>query len=408
VTEARTRSVIPWLLIAVAALIVYGSLYPFNFKPDAIEGGVVQAIRELSWARAGRGDRISNVLLYLPLGFCLFLWLNSRFKHHASIPIAALTGTALSLSIEIAQVYVPGRVSSLTDLTLNSAGTVLGAAGGLIWNMLSRLMHHPAHIEKSTADPGAVVLILLWLASRFVPFVPQLDLGKLKAALHPLFAPKFDAVSVFVYLTCWLVVHQALAATTSRSRRLDRLLLLIAAVLLGSLLLAGQTFVPAELVALLLLLPMLVLMHRLKPRPRRAALALAVLVVLILSALAPFDFEAPAGRFDFWPFMAWLRADLLLSLRTSDWAGLLGKMFLFGALIWTLRRSGTTTRFAGTCGFAVVLVSEILQLWLPRQNASIADPLLAAAMGWLMHRLHRHTRSQPFGRGAISQDERSR
>lgn len=406
-TLARTRSVIPWLLIIVAALIVYGSLYPFNFKPDAIEGGVLQAIRELNWARAGRGDRILNVLLYLPLGFCLFLWLNSRCSWRASIPIAALMGTALSLSIEIVQVYVPGRVSSLTDLTLNSAGTVLGATGGLIWSMLSRLMHQPAHVEKSAVDPGAAVLILLWLASRFVPFVPQLDLGKLKAALQPLFAPKFDAVSVFVYLTCWLVVHQAVVATTGRSRRLDRLLLLIAAVLLGSLLLAGQTFVPAELLALLLLLPMLVLIHRLKPRPRRAALVLAVLAVLILNTLAPFDFEGPAGRFDFWPFMTWLRADRFQDPGTSVWAMLLSKMFLFGALIWTLRAWGTTARFAGGCVVAVALVIEILQLWQPREHASIADPLLAAAMGWLMHRLHR-ARPQPFGRSAISRDARNR
>ena len=29
----HSRSVILWLLLVVLALIVYGSLYPFNFKP---------------------------------------------------------------------------------------------------------------------------------------------------------------------------------------------------------------------------------------------------------------------------------------------------------------------------------------------------------------------------------------
>ncbi|AMN48451.1 hypothetical protein ACG33_15360 [Steroidobacter denitrificans] len=406
---ARVRSVTPRLLIVivVVTLILYGSLYPFNFKPGAIEGGLLQALRELNWARAGRDDRISNVLLYLPLGFCLFLWLHSHFGRHASILIAVLAGTTLSLSIEIVQVYVPGRVSSLTDLTLNAAGTVLGAAGGLIWSLLSRLMHQSAHVEKSAADPGAVVLILFWLTSRFVPFVPQLNLEKLKTALQPLFDPKFGAAAVFTYLTCWMVVHQAVAATTSRPKRLDRLLLLITAVLLGSLLLAGQAFVPAELLALLLLLPLLVLMHRLKPHPRHAAFVFAILAVLILNGLAPFDFETPASRFDFWPFMAWLRVDPLLSLRTADWAALLDKTFLFGALIWTLRIWGTTTRFAAACTVMVISVVEILQLWLPRQDASIADPLLAAAVGWLMHRLYR-TRPPPFGRDAILRDAHNR
>ena len=60
----HSRSVIPWLLLVVLALIVYGSLYPFNFKPDAMQGGVLEALRQLSWVRAGRGDRISNVLLF--------------------------------------------------------------------------------------------------------------------------------------------------------------------------------------------------------------------------------------------------------------------------------------------------------------------------------------------------------
>ena len=81
----HSRSVILWLLLVVLALIVYGSLYPFNFKPDAIEGGVLEALRQLSWARAGRGDRISNVLLYLPLGFCLFLWLELRWPRAPSM-----------------------------------------------------------------------------------------------------------------------------------------------------------------------------------------------------------------------------------------------------------------------------------------------------------------------------------
>ena len=44
---ARSRSYISVLLVAVIALIAYGSLYPFNFKPDAINGGVLEALRQL-------------------------------------------------------------------------------------------------------------------------------------------------------------------------------------------------------------------------------------------------------------------------------------------------------------------------------------------------------------------------
>ena len=152
----HSRSVIFWLLLVVLALIVYGSLYPFNFKADAIEGGVLEAFRQLSWARAGRGDRIANVLLYLPLGFCLFLWLGLRWHRIPSILAATALGSLLSLSIEIAQVYISTRVPSLNDLTLNAVGTLVGATAGLAWGGLSRLMHLPGRAERPSSRGGRV------------------------------------------------------------------------------------------------------------------------------------------------------------------------------------------------------------------------------------------------------------
>lgn len=388
---ARTRSSIPWLTAAVIALIAYGSLYPFNFKPD-VPNGLFSALGELSWARAGRGDRISNVLLYLPLGFCLYLWLNPRFARGPSVGLASLLGTLLSLAIEVAQVYVSARVPSLTDLALNAGGTLLGAIGGMGWTGLSRLMHLPTRAEKPTRDPGAALLIVLWLAWRFAPFVPQLDLGKLKAALRPLFNPSFDFVTVLIFLTCWLVVNQAVAALVSRPRRLETLLLLMAAVLIGRLLVASQTFVPAELLALLLLLPMVVLMHRMRPRPRRATLVLAVVALLVIEELGPFDFSMSAARFDFWPFMSWVNAGWESSMQALDWVELFGKLFLYGALLWVVREWGASTNFAFGVMLTIASVIELLQIWLPGEHASIADPLLALAIGLLFRSLYRRSR----------------
>lgn len=370
-------------------LIAYGSLYPFNFKPDS-QSDLFAALSQLSWARAGRGDRISNVLLYLPLGFCLYLWLNERFRRGASVTIATLLGSLLSLAIEVAQVYVSIRVPSLTDLTLNAGGALLGAIGGVGWAGLSHLMHLPTRAEKQTRDPGAALLIGLWLAWRFAPFVPQLDLGKLKAALRPLFNPTFDFVTVLIFLTCWLVVNQAVAALVSRPRRLETLLLLMAAVLIGRLLVASQAFVPAELLALLLLLPMVVLMHRLRPRPRRAALVLAVVALLVIEELAPFDFSHAVAHFDFWPFLALL--DSGWDLSGVDWVQLFGKLFLYGALLWVVREWGASTDFAFGVMLTIATVIEVLQIWLPAEHASITDPLLALAIGLIFRSLYRRQR----------------
>src|SRR5262245_30506250 len=233
--------------------------------------------------------------------------------------LATALGALLSLAIEVAQVYVSSRVPSLTDLLLNGAGSALGAIGGLAWHSLGGLMHLPTRPEKASRDPGAALLVVLWLLWRFAPFVPQLDLARLKAALRPLISPHFDLVAVFIYLTCWLVVNQAIAALVSRPRRLEALLIVIAAVLVARLVVANQTFVPAELLALLLLLPMVVIMHRLRPQPRRAALVLAVAAVLIIDGLAPFDFTAPGSVFDLWPFRAWFGAGVAEAFLSIDW-----------------------------------------------------------------------------------------
>ncbi|NTV84832.1 MAG: VanZ family protein [Bacteroidales bacterium] len=42
--------------------------------------------------------------------------------------MAMIAGFAVSLSIELTQVWLPGRDSSLLDLTANTVGSTIGAA----------------------------------------------------------------------------------------------------------------------------------------------------------------------------------------------------------------------------------------------------------------------------------------
>jgi VanZ family protein len=399
-----SRSSIVWLLIIVVALIAYGSLYPFNFKPDAIEGGVFAALERLSWARAGRSDHIANVLLYLPLGFCLFLWLATRLRRVPALLLATLLGASLSLAIEVAQVYVSARVPSLKDLALNTLGTALGAGGGLLWRGIARLMHMPTREESPQRDPGAALVVASWLIFRFAPFIPQLDLGKLKAALRPLFEPQWDPVSIFIYLACWLTVNQAIGSLVRRSRRLEALLFVIAAVLVGRLIVTNQSFVADELCALLLLLPLLVFMHRATEQVRSTILLGSLTAALIIETLAPFDFAVPAADFDFWPFLIWFELGPSAAFEATAWMSLLGRLFLFTALLWLLRARGLRVQSATACVVALVLAIEIAQLWLPGEDSSITDPVLALALGWIFsafapRRAHRYGGHFTYRRG---------
>jgi VanZ family protein len=367
-------------MLAVAALIAYGSLYPFNLKPEAIHNGVLEAVRELSWARAGRSDRIANVLLYIPFGFCLLLWLGRSFRRASAVVIAVIVGTLLSLVIEVAQVYISSRVPSLMDLTLNALGTLVGATAGVAWDRLGGLMRLPSRVEKPHRDPSAALLVALWLLWRFAPFVPHLDLGKLKAALAPLFRPHIELATTLVFLTYWLVISQAVARLVSRAHTLEGLLLTIAAVLVGRLIVANQSFVPSELLALVLLLPIVVLMYRMTLGAKRLLLVGSILAVFLFERLAPFTFSPSERAFDFWPFMAIIDAGWRAGFSAIDWTGLFAAIFLFAALLWTLRYAGTSFRLAAGIMLALVLTTEIVQMWLVDRTGSITDPVLAVAV----------------------------
>lgn len=61
----------------------------------------------------------ANVLLFAPLGVALSL-LRWRFR------AAAAAAVAVSVAIEVAQLVVPGRTSSVDDVIMNALGAVAG------------------------------------------------------------------------------------------------------------------------------------------------------------------------------------------------------------------------------------------------------------------------------------------
>ena len=107
-------------------LILYGSLFPFHFSaPGAFD--LDTAFGNLHFQPTSRGDIVANILLYLPLGFCLALAWPAHRRRITALVCSVAAGTLLSLSVEVLQVYSIGRVSSLTDVLINATGTLAGA-----------------------------------------------------------------------------------------------------------------------------------------------------------------------------------------------------------------------------------------------------------------------------------------
>lgn len=73
-------------------------------------------------------DLALNIIGFVPLGFLALAVLGraSRLPERRQSLAVVCSGFALSLAIELTQVFLPARSSSLTDLGANTAGTALG------------------------------------------------------------------------------------------------------------------------------------------------------------------------------------------------------------------------------------------------------------------------------------------
>ena len=82
-------------------------------------------------------DLVVNFFGFVPIGFFFCLRLAAmerrRFSMAAAALIAVAAGMLLSFCIEWAQVYLPTRDSSLTDLVVNTLGTAAGVLLFLWW-----------------------------------------------------------------------------------------------------------------------------------------------------------------------------------------------------------------------------------------------------------------------------------
>ena len=58
----------------------------------------------------------------MPFGFFLSLGFRRGARHSGTLVLAIAIGGLMSLSLEFAQYYVPGRVTSFSDVATNTLG----------------------------------------------------------------------------------------------------------------------------------------------------------------------------------------------------------------------------------------------------------------------------------------------
>ena len=337
---------------AIAAIIVYGSLFPFDFHAGARPEGPLRYLLSTWNSRAGRLDLILNVILYLPLGF--FSVQAVRGRPLTRLLLVTVVGIGLSTSMELIQFYDRSRVSEMTDVYSNAAGALLGAICGI------------AQCRWAPGQPFVVLMIGCWLSSRLFPHAP---------------APQAAPLGLLRHLVMWLVVGLMLESLLGSARARLAILALVPAVLGMRMLVTGSAPDVQEISgAMLAVLLWSSLLFRL---PLRGALVAACFVALVAEqALEPFIFQHPARAFGLIPFRSFIQAPIETALRVF-----LEKAFTYGALLWLIVRAGSPLGIATLASAALVLGLRLAQIYLPGRSAEITDVVMVLLLAGMMHLL---------------------
>jgi glycopeptide antibiotics resistance protein len=114
------------ILFASVVLVLFCTLYPFNFA--LADGNPLSQVATGFTNRTSVQDLLANVVFFIPFGFGVTSALYSaKLKPLAKLAIVLIASAALSASVEMLQVFLPARTATYSDVLTN----VLG--GGLGW-----------------------------------------------------------------------------------------------------------------------------------------------------------------------------------------------------------------------------------------------------------------------------------
>jgi VanZ family protein len=362
------------IALLIAAVIIYGSLYPFEFRAH---GGLHNAVASLlaGWKRlTSRGDIISNILLYIPLGIFAVNALTAGSRA-LRCGLVTMLGLCLSICVELVQFYELARSSTMSDIYFNTAGAFLGAVAGMIVRLQANL---PA-AKGIAAHPIPALLLAAFAGNRLFPYVPAIDLHKYWDALKPLFLnPTLSLADLYRHAASWLTVALLIEALSGVERRRWIFALLVPAVLMARILIVGTTLSLAEVCGAVLAL--LFWLGALSHVPFRAGIVAMLLVgAIVVQSLAPFQFQPVARPFGWIPFLSFVQGSIETNVRS-----MFEKVFTYGALLWLLTRAGVGLGPATAFSAAMIFALRYAQTYLPGRSAEITDGIIVLVLALVL------------------------
>ncbi len=222
------RPVYTKLFLLYVLFLIYASVVPFDFIRSKAD--FYQAIAQIRWIpfflaqERSLPDIVSNLALFFPFGLLLASIMLARMPLWIILCISIVSGAFMSCFLEMIQLFVSSRITSISDVINNALGSGAGALTAYIYHRYINRYLEPVFLHTLKRPLLEVYTVFIFAGILFfacAPFDVSIDISDLKASVkHTLRYPNlivpwrymkssinnfllFCAASVFACVAGW-------------------------------------------------------------------------------------------------------------------------------------------------------------------------------------------------------------
>ncbi len=359
------------IVLIIAVLIAYGSIYPGNFS-EAAPDALAHFFSDTRWFTS-LSDTLANIALFIPLGLAGgWLIFESRRKRTVSLCLLIAFALLLALSLQILQIWLPSRSAALADVLWNMAGLLVGMGAGFFAH--NYLVLTPPKLVPGIEAMLPFVLLSLLLTNELFPLVPALDWQQFKDALKPLQANEFHFTEALMH-SASIVICAALFSVSTRMPLLWTTLTLLF-LIIGKIIVINQVLDLSTLLGLGAGYLLSVVFRFYLPGKLPHGAFWLLLFTWTAQALTPFTYQ-PDGYYSLVPFATMLEGSMI-----TNAAGLVQSLFIYASLLWLVLSIGGNARGAAIALIIWSILIELIQAEFLGRTADITEPVLITLVWW--------------------------
>jgi len=363
------------ILIIIALLIIYGSLYPFNlvFTPNSSLS--LQALFNFNVIKTDITNLIANIVLFVPFGLLLSAaYPKSRSSsNYAKHTLVFLILTFIfAFAIQALQLFTEDRLPWGGDAILNTVGCAIGL---FLYSIVRLDISKPLQsfsVEQQISFAIALTIITL----EFAPFAPSIDFDVLKQNIKAVLnAPNIEWYWLFENTVFWLVSFFCIKTASPQFARSRNLSIVVAIVLFSKFIIISSNIDLSQLLAGVL---SVAIWRAFSTRLTALHLAILLLLSILGNGLYPFELRAQATTFHWLPFTGSMGGNILLNI-----LAFMKKLVFYGGVIWLFYLAKRSLLLGTMLCALIVLLSEFLQTLFTNSVPESTDVLLTLLVAFM-------------------------